>query len=289
MHQAFFNDSSLKCKILDRLWLHYHRNEFVQNQYWKPERNTGCAIGCTTHTEEHSSYPKLLGIPIELAYLEDAIYEGLPLEDARDFAIAFIERIPVGADLSQVWRKFVCRLFLDWDFGISQYLFPERTIATLNSISRLLPRKLVFDWATRLQNYLRFKHGDNHPLLQHLNIGHETFVSRGMRLFAFPATKDDYLEFADEYKTLLSELVRQRIAGKISIRQQDALDCILFATKTVEDPNYVLSTILKAATAYADGYEGKEPYQRYYSVQALHLLDLLSTTEPNHDGQPYLD
>jgi hypothetical protein len=48
----------------------------------------------------HSLYPERLGLPEWLALLEDAIFEGLPEDEALTWPRRFAEAVPVGADLS---------------------------------------------------------------------------------------------------------------------------------------------------------------------------------------------
>lgn len=66
------------------------------------ENGKGCAIGCTLEGYDHERYPIELGIPVELAHLEEQIFEGLSNGEAKDFPLEFLEAIPLGADLSGV-------------------------------------------------------------------------------------------------------------------------------------------------------------------------------------------
>lgn len=73
--------------------------------YW--ENGKGCAVGCTIHSGDHSTYEDELGIPTWLAYLEDAVFEGLPNEYAMTWPEKFLEAIPVGVDLEKVKAPFL--------------------------------------------------------------------------------------------------------------------------------------------------------------------------------------
>ncbi len=99
-----------KAMYLARVKAHRKADELVRGIGWESNGQTrGCGIGCTLHTYDHSKYPKLLGIPIQLAYLEDWLFENLPdghLEWPERFLSAIIE----GADLSRVWPEWVRRM-----------------------------------------------------------------------------------------------------------------------------------------------------------------------------------
>ena len=43
-------------------------------------------MGCTLHSDKHSQYPIELGIPEELAHLEDHFFEHLPVKEAKTMA-----------------------------------------------------------------------------------------------------------------------------------------------------------------------------------------------------------
>ena len=100
-----------KAMYLARVQAHREADELVQGIPWETNGTTrGCAVGCTLHCYDHARYPKLLGVPEELAYLQDAIFEGLPQAEALAFPEAFLSAIQPGADLSLVWPRFAVRL-----------------------------------------------------------------------------------------------------------------------------------------------------------------------------------
>ncbi|HOA79914.1 MAG TPA: hypothetical protein PKK61_02470, partial [Defluviitaleaceae bacterium] len=47
-----------------------------------------------------------LGIPEWLAHIQDSLFEGLPIGDNSQFAVDFLESIPVGVNLESVKWKF---------------------------------------------------------------------------------------------------------------------------------------------------------------------------------------
>ena len=109
--RAFIDAEVSKEELLETLAWHRVEGRIVQGWfYWQGGR--GCAVGCTLHEyaldqeENHDLYEELFGIPRELAYLEDAIFEGMDVESARAWPERFIGSIPEGADLECVADEF---------------------------------------------------------------------------------------------------------------------------------------------------------------------------------------
>ncbi len=121
--KAFFGHEWLKRTVIDRV-----RQHIVQGQIKKalPQRwhidAGGSAVGCTVHGCDLGLYEQDLGIPILLAALEDAIFEGLPAAEGRGFAARFVSVIQPGADLCAVWPKFAAWLLQDRAFGMAGYV-----------------------------------------------------------------------------------------------------------------------------------------------------------------------
>jgi len=97
---AFHNDEKIKEKYLERVRAHARADEIVKGQYWKDGK--GCAVGCTIHSDDHTSYETELGIPEWLARLEDTLFEGMPNEQAKLWPEQFLAAIKPGVDLEQV-------------------------------------------------------------------------------------------------------------------------------------------------------------------------------------------
>ena len=55
---------------------------------------------------DHAALAAQVGVPEVLEHLQDRIFEGLPIELAREWPLRFARAIPDGADLSGVWPKF---------------------------------------------------------------------------------------------------------------------------------------------------------------------------------------
>ncbi len=118
---AFHGDSRIKARYIARVRQHFLHDQIVQGQYW--ENGKGCAVGCTLHTSsgEHWRYETELGIPRVIAYLQDRIFEGLSNEEAKEFPLAFLKAIPVGADLSRVVAIFLRWLLVDDEAGVIRF------------------------------------------------------------------------------------------------------------------------------------------------------------------------
>ena len=99
---AYHGDKKVKAHYLGRVRAHQKADEIVQGYgYWKAGK--GCAVGCTLHSGAHAQYPIEMGIPVELAYLEDHFFENLPTDAAKKWPARFLSSIKVGADLSRVY------------------------------------------------------------------------------------------------------------------------------------------------------------------------------------------
>ena len=105
--KAFHGDPAIKEKYLARLKAHHEADEIIQGTGW--ENGRGCAVGCTLNNYSHVAYETELGLPQWLAYLEDRIFEWLPAVKAKQFAVDFLNAVPVGADVSEVRFKLAAQ------------------------------------------------------------------------------------------------------------------------------------------------------------------------------------
>ena len=124
MLQAYLNDSTKKDFYLNRVRKHREADELIQGTGW--DNGRGCAVGCTLEEYNHSKYPTLLGVPEELARLQDRIFEALPRADALAFPESFLGAIPVGADLHLVWPKIALWVLTDEQHGVSRLVQDEK-------------------------------------------------------------------------------------------------------------------------------------------------------------------
>lgn len=97
---SFHSNEAIKAKLIARMDAHAAADEITQGIGW--ENGKGCFIGCSLNNYDHSKWPKLLGLPEWLARLCDTVFEGLPNDEAKAFAIELPRRIPVGRDLEPV-------------------------------------------------------------------------------------------------------------------------------------------------------------------------------------------
>jgi hypothetical protein len=125
--RAFHGDPAVKAKYMARVEAHRRADEIIQGKGWSDGK--GCAIGCTLDNYDHSRYPIELGLPVWLAHLEDAIHEGLPLEDAKRWPGQLLEAIPEGADVEPV-RDRVAIKRLEWLFAHLAETWPDASWAT---------------------------------------------------------------------------------------------------------------------------------------------------------------
>ncbi|ODU02541.1 MAG: hypothetical protein ABS79_00255 [Planctomycetes bacterium SCN 63-9] len=98
-------------------------------------RSIGCSVGVITKSRfgGHYRYPELLGFPVELAHIQDAIFRGLPESDVaadgerfyRIWPTIFFTAIPVGADLSGVGARLCGWLEDPRGFGLHAVIRPR--------------------------------------------------------------------------------------------------------------------------------------------------------------------
>jgi len=105
-----------KQQFIDEIKLHMKLDNFQQRFY--QENGKGCAVGCAIASinklknvaeeyNNHSCYELHLGIPEWLAKLENSIFEGLAIEDAKEWPLQFSTAINEGADLNAIKLPFL--------------------------------------------------------------------------------------------------------------------------------------------------------------------------------------
>ena len=122
---SYNNDEKLKKMVVAEMKKHQEQDQFIKGSYKEKDENgnfKGCAVGCTIDslnlvlkksysTDEHLVFEEAIGVPEWLARLQDKIFEGLPLGDNSQFAVDFLDAIPVGVNLNPIKWKF-CAFFL---------------------------------------------------------------------------------------------------------------------------------------------------------------------------------
>ena len=136
---AFHGDKKIKAKYLKRIRAHAKADEIVKGQYW--ENGKGCAVGCTIHSGRHADYETELGIPRQVARLEDVIFEALENGASKAWPERFLNSIKPGADLRLVWPHFALRLLTDPEHGMEKIAkdFPT-TLSAIKKVSALFER-----------------------------------------------------------------------------------------------------------------------------------------------------
>lgn len=137
---SFHNDAELKNQLVANLKKHEELDQIVQGTYWSDGK--GCAVGCSIvdfggETDNHKEYERLFGIPRALARIEDGIFEGLSVEDAKCWPGAFAAAVPVGVDLSGVVDKLMVYLLE----GVIQYA-KDDGIKAVKAVIDLYKRKI---------------------------------------------------------------------------------------------------------------------------------------------------
>jgi len=115
---TFHGKQDLKDQRIAQVRAHRLADQLVKGVYW--EDGKGCAVGCTIHSGRHQDYETELGIPVELAYFEDRIFESLLNGQAMMWPERFLQAIPVGVDLraTHINKRFVLALLTDKTRGL---------------------------------------------------------------------------------------------------------------------------------------------------------------------------
>lgn len=116
---SYHNDENIKKLIVFEMRKHQEQDQFVKNTYGREEggKFNGCAVGCAIDSinialgkryrnSDHKVFEEELGIPEWLAHLQDSFFEVLPIGENSQFAVDFLESIPVGVNLGPVKYNF---------------------------------------------------------------------------------------------------------------------------------------------------------------------------------------
>jgi hypothetical protein len=147
--RAFHGDPKIKRKYLARVRRHQKADAIIQHYgYWKGGR--GCGVGCTIHSDQHSAYETELGIPEQLAHLEDALFEGMSTERSKTWPGEFLAAIKPGADLSKVTARFVIWAGIDPEYGIVNLAQSDAERAVVREVCAMYQH--IIDGGTVAQN-----------------------------------------------------------------------------------------------------------------------------------------
>ena len=161
---AYHGSQSLKNKLLTQIEIHRKADAIVAGTYGKLNGQwKGCAVGCSVRSLDiidgklgdcinnawaeniHQRLSERMGIPLELARLEDTIFEGLPESGPKGKVRAhwptqFAYAINPGADLTLVWPKFAVRM-LKRCVGYAGS--NERSVTAINGVIALFERRIA--------------------------------------------------------------------------------------------------------------------------------------------------
>ena len=132
---AFNNDPALAEKIRVRVQAHYDADEIIKGKYW--EDGKGCAVGCIIHGSNHAAFEIELGIPEEIAFLMDGMFEALPDGAAKEFPRRFINAVRPGADLSMIIPHFLLWLLSNPEDGIVTSVHDDKLKEFVDSVIEL--------------------------------------------------------------------------------------------------------------------------------------------------------
>jgi hypothetical protein len=150
---SFHGKQEIKDAKIADIKKHRELDNLKQGTYWNGQK--GCAVTCTMFTPEdflkknvdesniHGRYETVLGIPRIIARLEDRIFEGLPVLESKDWPLNFIEAIPVGVDLTNVWRKLMIWLLTDDAEGVVKYAKNENGRQAIRNVAQLFEKSLT--------------------------------------------------------------------------------------------------------------------------------------------------
>ncbi len=129
--QAYKNDPVFREKFITELQWHQDQDKIVQGFYGEGSNGDfrGCAVGCAIHSlakinsktyasGNHQLLEKILDWPLELNHLIDAIFEGLPVADAKLFPLRVGKAIRAGADLKMVVPQWLYWILSDPQDGV---------------------------------------------------------------------------------------------------------------------------------------------------------------------------
>jgi hypothetical protein len=106
---SYHGDAAVKEKYVARFAKHRALDQVVQGTGFDPGTGRGCFVGCTLNRYDHSAFETELGWPQWLARLADAIFEGLPREEAPQFGTDLLAAVPIGIDLNPIKDRLAVR------------------------------------------------------------------------------------------------------------------------------------------------------------------------------------
>lgn len=120
---AFHDDPALKAQALDRLCRHIAAGSFVYFPAWEDGRAN--VIGAVVEADDTPAYAERLGYPLALAETLPMFVNGFrPQAEAARFAEAWLERTPVGADLTTIVSQLILDLLANAELATLTERYP---------------------------------------------------------------------------------------------------------------------------------------------------------------------
>lgn len=138
---AYHGKQEVKDEYINRVRAHREADQLVKEFYW--DGSKGCAVGCTIHGKDHGKYETALGIPRQLAYLEDRLFEKMPDERSQRWPEEFLQAITPGADLTGVADRFLHWLLVDEVDGVIRFAKTVEQWAAISHVGELYQRKIA--------------------------------------------------------------------------------------------------------------------------------------------------
>ncbi len=150
--KSYLNSEKLKTDTLQKLKISIaqHKIEQTVSNYW--EDGKGTAMGVISECDEGDTIAAQYGFPEQLLGIQNHIFKMLPTPQAEQFSVDFLERIPLGVDLNNVWKKYFIWLFVEVDNSLMDVLGHidlaritiEKTVDTLQkSLTTTIPDQLI--------------------------------------------------------------------------------------------------------------------------------------------------
>ena len=158
--ESYLNDSQLKTLAIQRLQNAIANNTLVQEkkelyfyEHW--ENGKGTVIGCISAINDLEEAAKMFGIPVQLWMIQDHIFQYLEEEKAHQFALDFLEAVPVGENVDVAWKKYFIWLLAEVDHStmdVLKHIDLAKTALDLavNTLKRMLTEELTTEELERI-------------------------------------------------------------------------------------------------------------------------------------------
>ena len=101
----------LKQHWIDTMQDHQDADRLEQGRWWDNGDKKGCFFGCAMQTDRDALQKAIehMQLPAWLVHLAEAIFEGLPADDALLFPVQLLEAIPANTDISEVMHTIAVK------------------------------------------------------------------------------------------------------------------------------------------------------------------------------------